>query len=90
MEERQIWELLSSNMIGLSIFLFGNAFLIWVAFRVSKSVNETGGNILFKIIGSVFGLGVVYNGLVLGGFMSNAFQSTASVSYTHLTLPTKA
>ena len=33
MEERQIWELLSSNMIGLSIFLFGNAFLIWVAFR---------------------------------------------------------
>ena len=50
MEERQIWELLSSNMIGLSIFLFGNAFLIWVAFRVSKSVNETGGNILFKII----------------------------------------
>ena len=45
MEERQIWELLSSNMIGLSIFLFGNAFLIWVAFRVSKSVNETGGNI---------------------------------------------
>ena len=77
MEERQIWELLSSNMIGLSIFLFGNAFLIWVAFRVSKSVNETGGNILFKIIGSVFGLGVVYNGLVLGGFMSNAFQSTA-------------
>ena len=54
MEERQIWELLSSNMIGLSIFLFGNAFLIWVAFSVSKSVNETGGNILFKIIGSVF------------------------------------
>ena len=77
MDEYQVWMLLAVQFMGAAIFFAATAFLIWVAFRVSKSVNETGGNIVFKLVGTVFGLGVVYNGLVLGGFMSNAFQSTA-------------
>ena len=77
MEEMQIWQLLATQIIGFSIFLAGNAFLIWVAFRVSKSVNETGGNIIFKLVGTVFGLGIVWNGLIVQGFVGNVVQSAS-------------
>ena len=77
MEEMQIWQLLATQIIGFSIFLAGNAFLIWVAFRVSKSVNETGGNIIFKLVGTVFGLGIVWNGLIIQGFVGNVVQSAS-------------
>ena len=77
MEETQVWGLLATQIIGISIFFAGNAFLIWVAFRVSKSINETGGNVLFKIVGTVFGLGIVWNGLGLGGFLNFVNQAAA-------------
>ena len=55
MEEYQVWMLLAVQFMGAAIFFAATAFLIWVAFRVSKSINESGGNILSKVIGTVFG-----------------------------------
>ena len=75
MEETQIWSLFAMQNVGISIYFVGMMFLVWVAFRVSKNISESDGNILTKIVGSVFGLGVVFFGLgtnAIGDYVSGA------------------
>ena len=59
MEEYQVWMLLAVQSAGVMLFFLAMTFLIWVAFRVSKTINESGGNIVSKILGSIFGIGAV-------------------------------
>ena len=61
MEETQVWSLFAMQNVGISIYFVGMMFLVWVAFRVSKGISEGTNNILTKVVGSVFGLGVVFS-----------------------------
>ena len=63
MEETQVWSLFAMQNVGISIYFVGMMFLVWVAFRVSKGISEGTNNIFTKVVGSVFGLGVVFFGL---------------------------
>ena len=40
MEEYQVWMLLAVQSAGVMLFFLAMTFLIWVAFRVSKNINE--------------------------------------------------
>ena len=51
MEETQVWSLFAMQNVGISIYFVGMMFLVWVAFRVSKNISESDGNILTKIVG---------------------------------------
>ena len=77
MEEYQVWMLLAVQSAGVMLFFLAMTFLIWVAFRVSKTINESGGNILSKILGSIFGIGVVWFGYGSGIFLSVLNQGAA-------------
>ena len=60
MGEYEIYSLFNTFLISNAIFFAGNAFLLWVAFRASLRTQENGGNLLTKILVSLFGLGIVY------------------------------
>ena len=77
MEEYQVWMLLAVQSAGVMLFFLAMTFLIWVAFRVSKTINESGGNMLSKILGSIFGIGVVWFGYGSGIFLSVLNQGAA-------------
>ena len=77
MEEYQVWMLLAVQSAGVMLFFLAMTFLIWVAFRVSKTINESGGNIVSKILGSIFGIGVVWFGYGSGIFLSVLNQGAA-------------
>ena len=77
MEEYQVWMLLAVQSAGVMLFFLAMTFLIWVAFRVSKTINESGGNIISKILGSIFGIGVVWYGYGSGIFLSVLNQGAA-------------
>ena len=77
MEEYQVWMLLAVQSAGVMLFFLAMTFLIWVAFRVSKNINESGGNMVSKILGSIFGIGVVWFGYGSGTFLSVLNQGAA-------------
>mgnify|MGYP005742196259 CR=1 FL=1 len=77
MEEYQVWMLLAVQSAGVMLFFLAMTFLIWVAFRVSKTINESGGNIVSKILGSIFGIGVVWFGYGSGILLSVLNQGAA-------------
>ena len=77
MEETQVWSLFAMQNVGISIYFVGMMFLVWVAFRVSKNISESDGNILTKIVGSVFALTVTFFGLLQQGFTEWTVESTA-------------
>ena len=60
MGEYEIQSLFNSFLISNAIFFAGNAFLLWVAFRASLGVRDNGGNLVTKILVSLFGLGIVF------------------------------
>lgn len=60
MSEFELHSLFNTFLISNAIFFAGNAFLLWVAFRASLGVRDNGGNMLTKILVSLFGLGIVF------------------------------
>ena len=77
MGEYEIYSLFNTFLISNAIFFAGNAFLLWVAFRASLRTQENGGNLLTKILVSLFGLGIVYLNLQNLGFLQVNWESTA-------------
>ena len=77
MGEYEIYSLFNTFLISNAIFFAGNAFLLWVAFRASLRTHENGGNLLTKILVSLFGLGIVYLNLQNLGFLQVNWESTA-------------
>ena len=77
MGEYEIYSLFNTFLISNAIFCAGNAFLLWVAFRASLRTQENGGNLLTKILVSLFGLGIVYLNLQNLGFLQVNWESTA-------------
>ena len=77
MSEFELHSLFNTFLISNAIFFAGNAFLLWVAFRASLGVRDNGGNMLTKILVSLFGLGIVFVSLQNGGFLQVNWESTA-------------
>ena len=77
MGEFEIYSLFNTFLISNALYFVGNAFLLWVAFRASLRTQESGGNLLTKILVSLFGLGIVFLNLQNLGFLQVNWESTA-------------
>ena len=66
------WMLISNAMFQLGVFV-----LLWAALRGSLRIYDQGANLFTKIISSLFGLGIVYNGLQISGFFSINWRSAS-------------
>lgn len=77
MKELEIFQSLNLALISNAIYTLAVFFMVWVSLRVARSVREEGAGIVSKILSSLFGLGVVFNGLLLSGFMHFNISSTA-------------
>ena len=60
-----------------ALYLAGVSFLIWVTFRAGLRIYDHGAPILNKILVSIFGIGVVYNGLTINAFLQVTWENTA-------------
>ena len=77
MTEYELLSLFNSFMISNALYFVGNVVLLWVALRASLRIQERGGNLLAKILVSLFGLGIVYLSLQQGAFLQVNWESTA-------------
>ena len=77
MDEFQLLSIFNSFMISNALFTVGVFFLIWVTFRAGLRIYDNGGPLLNKILVSLFGLGVVFTGLQVGGFLQANWEGTA-------------
>ena len=77
MDEYQIVSNFSSFMISNSIYQLGTFVLLWAALRGALRIYDQGGTMFAKIISSLFGLGIAYQSLMIGGFFFINWQSTS-------------
>ena len=77
MDEFQLYSNFNSFMISNALYLAGVSFLIWVTFRAGLRIYDHGAPILNKILVSIFGIGVVYNGLTVNAFLHVCGENTA-------------
>tara|TARA_A100001388_G_C28733864_1_gene483033 strand:+ start:757 stop:1134 length:378 start_codon:yes stop_codon:yes gene_type:complete len=64
--------LIANAIYGASVF-----FILWVAFRAANQVRAEGSNIVIKSLVTLFGLGVILNGLVVSSILESLLQNTA-------------
>lgn len=77
MDEYQLVSNFNLFLISNAMFQLGVFVLLWAALRGSLRIYDQGANVFTKIISSLFGLGVVYNGLMVSGFFFINWQSTS-------------
>ena len=77
MSEIEILNYAQLNFIQNAIYMLGFVGLIFITFRLIRYQRENNANMLGKIFVTIFGL-------------CSVFYGYNAVSYTHLTLPTKA
>ena len=77
MTEYQLVSNFNLFLISNAMFQLGVFILLWAALRGSLRIYDQGANIATKIISSLFGLGIVYNGLMVSGFFFINWQSTS-------------
>ena len=77
MTEYQLISNFNLFLISNAMFQLGVFVLLWAALRGSLRIYDQGANIATKIISSLFGLGIVYNGLMVSGFFFVNWQSTS-------------
>ena len=76
MTEYQIISNFNLFLISNAMFQLGVFILLWAALRGSLRIYDQGANIATKIISSLFGLGIVYNGLMVSGFFFINWQTS--------------
>ena len=52
-------------------------FMVWVAFRAANQTAAEGGSLVAKILVTLFAIGVIFNGLTVGGNLMLNLESTA-------------
>ena len=77
MSEYEIWSVMNSGLIANAIYGASVFFILWVAFRAANQVRAEGSNVLIKSLVTLFGLGVILNGLVVSSILENLLQNTA-------------
>ena len=77
MSEYEIWSVMNSGLIANAIYGASVFFILWVAFRAANQVRAEGSNVVIKTLVTLFGLGVILNGLVVSSILENLLQNTA-------------
>ena len=77
MTEFQILSQFNAFLISNAIYLAVFTFLLWMAFRGVIRLYENGGNLLNKILSSLFSITVVYFNLQTLGFLTANWYGTA-------------
>ena len=77
MSEYEIWSVMNSGLIANAIYGASVFFILWVAFRAANQVKSEGSNVVIKSLVTLFGLGVILNGLVVSSILENLLQNTA-------------
>ena len=77
MSEYEIWSVMNSGLIANAIYGASVFFILWVAFRAANQVRAEGSNVLIKSLVTLFGLGVILNGLVVSSILESLLQNTA-------------
>ncbi len=77
MSEFEVWSVLSSFMISSAIFTAAVFFMVWVAFRAANQTAAEGGSLVAKILVTLFAIGVIFNGLMIGSNMMLNLESAA-------------
>ena len=77
MSEYEIWAVMNSGLIANAIYGASVFFILWVAFRAANQVRAEGSNVVIKSLVTLFGLGVILNGLVVSSILENLLQNTA-------------
>ena len=77
MTEFQIISQFNAFLISNAIYLAVFTFLLWMAFRGVIRLYENGGNLLNKILSSLFSITVVYFNLQTLGFLTANWYGTA-------------
>jgi len=77
MSEYEIWSVMNSGLIANAIYGASVFFILWVAFRAANQVRAEESNVVIKSLVTLFGLGVILNGLVVSSILENLLQNTA-------------
>ena len=77
MSEYERWSVMNSGLIANAIYGASVFFILWVAFRAANQVRAEGSNVVIKSLVTLFGLGVILNGLVVSSILENLLQNTA-------------
>jgi len=77
-----------------AVYTVGTLFILWVAFRFAGRLREGESNVVGKVLTSIFGLMIIWNGLVLFGnrnySISTATASLKSIKASGQALGTQA
>ena len=77
MSEFEVWSVLTSFLISNAIYTAAVFFMVWVAFRAANQVAAEGGNLVVKILVTLFSVGIIFNGLVTSGNLMLNLESAA-------------
>ena len=77
MTEYQIMNSFNMFMISNAMFQLGVFLLFWITFRWVRAIYTIVVELIEKILCSVFGLGVVFNGLMVSGFFYANWEGTS-------------
>ena len=65
MDEYQIINSFNMFMISNAMYQLGVFILLWITFRWVRAIYSNGAELIEKILCSIFGLGTVFNGLII-------------------------
>ena len=77
MTEYQIMNSFNMFMISNAMFQRGVFILLWITLRWVRAIYTNGAELIEKILCSVFGLGTVFNGLMVSGFFYANWEGTS-------------
>jgi len=77
MDEYQIINSFNMFMISNAMYQLGVFILLWITFRWVRAIYSNGAELIEKILCSIFGLGTVFNGLMISGFFYANWEGTS-------------
>ena len=77
MSEFEVWSVLTGFLISNAIYTAAVFFMVWVAFRAANQTAAEGGSLVAKILVTLFAVGIIFNGLTVGGNLMFNLESTA-------------
>ena len=77
MSEFEVWSVLTGFLISNAIYTAAVFFMVWVAFRAANQTAAEGGSLVAKILVTLFAVGIIFNGLTVGGNLMFNLESKA-------------
>ena len=77
MDQYQTLTYLQAALITNAVYAFSTFFLLWVAFRFAGRLREGGGTLFAKALTTIFGLMIIWQGMLLFAARSLSFSAAA-------------